>query len=565
VKVYEALADAFLAEGTECVFGLMGDANLKWWSAMADGGARMLSARHETAVVAMADAYAQATGGVGVAAVTCGPALVHAATPLIAAARARVPLVLFAGDTPPAALGNPQDIDQRRVADLCEAGFVQVRSGATVAEDVRTAFFRARTEHMPVVLNVPMDLAGSEVVGAWQYASSLSLVPQGQRLLPDQQACAELVDHIARARRPVVLGGRGGMASGARGSLLALAERIGALVATTMPAKGWLDEDEFTVGLVGPLASALARELFAEADLVIAVGSSLDRYATSDGGQVFPNAQVVSLTTTPALPGNSIVPDLFVLGDADTSLRRVVTLLQDREVCAEGFRTEATRARIADYVAAESQPVVTGPALDPRTVMRVLEDSLEEDEDVVVGVGHFLSFAAMHLRRPAGGHFYWTHYFGAIGYALPMGIGLAAARSPRRVTVIEGDGSLMMALPELESAVRLGLDLRVVVVNDQALGAEMHKLRAEGLDPSQAHFPTPDFGAVSRVLGGAGDLVTAADDLRVALNRHRGGLHVIDARTDRGAMSEMYDQLHFGHPHRAPHQRLQDLPTAVTP
>ncbi|MCW2499646.1 MAG: putative acetolactate synthase large subunit [Frankiales bacterium] len=559
MKVYEGLAAGFLAEGVDCVFGLMGDANLKWWSAMAGGGATMLSARHETALVAMADAYAQATGRVGVAAVTCGPALVHAATPLIAAARARTPLVLFAGDTASATLGNPQDIDQRKVADLCEAGFVQLRGPGTVAEDVRAAFFRARTERRPIVLNAPMDLVGAELSGPWWYAPASGLcVPQ--RGEPDEQTCATVVDLIASARRPVVVAGRGAMASGARESVLELGRLTGALLATTMPAKGWLDEDEFAVGLTGPLASAVGRDLLAEADLVIAVGASLDRYSTTDGAGAYLGARVVSITDAPALQGSCRAPDVFLVGDADTCVRRLLTRLAARGVASEGFRTPETRTRIASSVEAEVPAVDGAGGLDPRTVMRALEDVLGDDDSVVVGVGHFLSFAAMHLRRPSGGHFSWTHYFGAIGYALPIGIGVAVGQPHRRVVVIEGDGSLMMSLPELESAVRMGLDILVVVINDQALGAEMHKLRAEGLDPAQAHLPTPDFGAVARVLGGRGDLVTDAAGLRAALDLHRSGergLHVIDARTDRDAMSEMYHQMHFGRPHRAPHQRLE--------
>jgi thiamine pyrophosphate-dependent acetolactate synthase large subunit-like protein len=562
MKVSEALAEAFISEETENVFGLMGDANLHWWSEMAGRGTRMVSARHETAAVAMADGYAQATGRVGVATVTCGPALVHTATPLTAASRGRTPLVLFAGDTPPATLGNSQDVDQRRVAELCEAGFVAVRSPATVADDVWTAFYRARTESRPIVLNVPMDLQSIAYPGEWRYEPSLELTQPPQRPVPDSAACGTVADLVAEAHRPVVLVGRGAMASGARSSVLALARRVGALIATTMPAKGWLDDDEFAVGIVGPLASAIGQELFSEADLVIAVGAGLDRYTTTDGGAAFPKARIVSVTTTPTIKGGSRRPDLFLTGDADACVRALVDLLEQRGVAHDGFRTSETRERIASSTAAVRSPTDDSHGLDPRTVMRVLEPHLGDAEDVVVGVGHFLSFAAMHLRRPIGGHFYWSHYFGSIGYALPIGIGIAAARPDRRVTVIEGDGSLMMSLPELETAARSGLDLRVVVVNDQALGAEMHKLRAVGLDPADAHLPTPDFGAVGRVLGGTGDLVTNAEELRRSLDRYRSegpGLHVIDARTDRDAMSEMYHKLHFGRPHEAPHQRM---PTA---
>ena len=566
MKVYEALAAAFVAEGVDCVFGLMGDANLKWWSAMADADVRMLSARHETALVAMADAYAQASGKVGVAAVTCGPALVHAATPLTAAARARTPLVLFAGDTPALALGNPQDIDQRKVADLCEAGFVQVRGPATVADDVRAAFFRAQTERRPIVLNVPMDLQGVDVASTWSYQPSSALTEPAQRRPPDPVAASEALDLISSARRPVIVAGRGAMASGAKESVLALAGRIGALLATTMPAKGWLDEDAFAIGLVGPLASTTGRELFAEADLVLGVGAGLDRYAMVDGGPCFPTATVVSITDEAVLKGNSRAPDRFLIGDADACLSALLRLADERGLLLDGFRTAETRRRIADSVAGEHAAVDTAAGLDPRTVMRALEDVLDDRDEVVVGVGHFLSFAAMHLRRPAGGQFHWTHYFGAIGYALPIGIGVAVARPEHRVVVIEGDGSLMMSLPELESAARMGLDVLVVVVNDQALGAEMHKLRADGLDPSRAHLSTPDFGAVAGALGGSGTVVFDADSLRDALARHRnagGGLHVIDARTDRNAMSEMYQKLHFGQDQHAPHQRLQPVTAEV--
>ncbi|MDQ1489792.1 MAG: acetolactate synthase large subunit, partial [Actinomycetota bacterium] len=308
MKVYEALAEAFVAEGVKAGFAVMGDANITWFAAMEARGVRMISARHEAAAVSMADGFAQAGGGVGVCTVTCGPGLLHTVTPLLGAARGDVPLVLFAGDLPAATRrGNPQDVDQRQVADLCEAAFVQVASPATAVDAVRRAFTIARVERRPVVLNAPMDVQAAEYPGTSGAATApartapAGAAPVGAaavvRVGSDPAVRLRVVELIRGSRRPVILAGRGAIRSGADRELLALAERIGALVTTTMPAKGWLDEDPFAVGVVGPLRSAVAEELLAEADLVLAFGSTLDRYTRTEGGGVFPAATVVSVNT----------------------------------------------------------------------------------------------------------------------------------------------------------------------------------------------------------------------------------------------------------------------------
>jgi thiamine pyrophosphate-dependent acetolactate synthase large subunit-like protein len=322
-----------------------------------------------------------------------------------------------------------------------------------------------------------------------------------------------------------------------------------------MPAKGWLDDDPFAVGVVGPLRSGVAEPLLAEADLVLAFGSTLDRYTRTEGGTVFPVARLVSVTSESGPRAAHPAADVYLTGDVRRVARELLDDLDDRGFRQEGFRTAELRERLRE---AGGPPAVgSGSPMDPRDVMRVLERHLGPDHDVVVGVGHFLGFPVLHLRRPTGGHFLFCHYSGSIGYALPAGIGAAVAHPDRTVVVIEGDGSLMQYVQELDTAARLGLRLLVVVVNDGAFGAELFKMRHAGVESNSAIIPTPTFDDVARAFGADGALVSEANDLDKALSEFEstGGVYVLDARVDREAMSEMYRKLLLGEPNRAPHQR----------
>ncbi len=129
MKVYEAIAQGLVAEGCDKMFGLMGDGNMWLWGALGrNREVRFYSARHEAAAISMADGYARVTGRVGAATITCGPGLTHAATPLVAAARHRSPLVILAGEVSARDRHNPQIFDQRGFAEACEARFVRLTS-----------------------------------------------------------------------------------------------------------------------------------------------------------------------------------------------------------------------------------------------------------------------------------------------------------------------------------------------------------------------------------------------------------------------------------------------------
>jgi thiamine pyrophosphate-dependent acetolactate synthase large subunit-like protein len=162
-RVSDVLAQAFAAEGVDTLFTLMGDANMYWSASMADNQkVRLIHARHEHCCVAMADAYARATGKVGVGSVTCGPGYTQIMTALAMAARGNAPVVVFAGDAPIGASWYIQSIDQAPLALATGAHFVPIRTIDRALDCVREAFYVARAERKPVVLSVPLDLQKEE-------------------------------------------------------------------------------------------------------------------------------------------------------------------------------------------------------------------------------------------------------------------------------------------------------------------------------------------------------------------------------------------------------------------
>ena len=315
--VTDVLAQAFVAERVDLLFTLMGDANMYWSAAMADmPGVRLVHARHEHCACSMAHGYAMATGKVGVASTTCGPGFTQVMTALAQAARGNVPLVVFAGDSPMGAAWYLQEIDMAPLARATGAHFVAVRSIDSLLDNVREAFHVAATERRPVVLSVPMDLQRQEYPYMADYVPAADLGPMAQRPRPDPTMVDRLVDMIAEAEKPIIIAGRGATRSGAREALEALAERSGALLATSLLGKGLFEDNPYHLGIAGTFASDYARERFVESDLVIGVGAGLGHY-TTEGGYLYPGARAVQIDLNPrGLWQGLRTADLHIRADA---------------------------------------------------------------------------------------------------------------------------------------------------------------------------------------------------------------------------------------------------------
>lgn len=556
MKVYEAIAQALLTEHDGPIFGVMGDGNMSLWGALGrEPRANMQSARNEAGAVAMADGYFRGSGKLGVATVTCGPGLTQVGTSLMAAARNRSPIVLITGEMPQGSKSKLQSMDQRRFVEACSTRFHSISKPDNIAEEIAEAFYVARLQRCPVVLNLPMDTQELSFDWDFDYRPSTTFLPRGNAVA-SEEALAPIVDALMKAERPIIIAGRGARAADARDAIVALADRVGALLATSLQAKGFFAGHEYDIGIAGTYASSPSEHLFADADFVLGVGAELGYY-TTEGGLLFPSAEVARIDIAPAPTELGVLPGLYARGDACGTVASIDTMLQSRKVQKEGFRTDATRAILGAAVEPFESPT---DGLDPRQLLRRLGASLPRNSLITCGAGHFLGFAAMHFPLPDDADMQFSLQFGAVGQTLPVAFGIGAANPKRPHIVIEGDGSLMMNLQELDTVARYKQQMVLIVWNDSGFGAEVHKLRAKGFDPSLATYASPDFVALARGMGGDGVRVDALGQLDEAVKQGlaKGGLFLVDVRVSPSMVSDAYLKLHFGEPNQAPRLRLPE-------
>ena len=549
LKTSDMLAQAFRAEGVDHLFTLMGDANMYWSTAMSElPGVSVVHARHEHAAVAMADGYARATGKVGVASTTCGPGFTQIMTALTCAAQANTPMVIFAGDSPITAAWYLQAIDMAPLTLATGAHFVAVRHIDRLLDNVREAFQVAQAQRRPVVLSVPMDMQKLPWPHLTDYTPSAELVPIAQRPLPDPMIVDRVVAMIAEAERPMIIGGRGAMWSGARPELEALGDRMGALFATSLLGKGLFSGNPFALDVAGAFASDFSRERFAESDLVLCFGAGLGHY-TTEGGYLCPNARVVQVDVAPrGLWQGLKTADLHVRADAKTTAAAIVDKLAQKNITRTGFRSAEMAKAIASDVPDAKHFTVQPNLLDPRRAIEELDRTIPKDWDVVIGGGHYFSIAMTHLKNRAPDKYHVFIDFGAIGSALPAAIGIAKARGDGKVALIEGDGSIMLHVQELETIRRQGIQMLISIINDGGYGAEFHKFRANKVDPSGAMHGRGDLAAVATGFGLRGATVNSLGRMEGLFKEHQAAntAGLWDIHTDDLIPSRSYRRVHFG-------------------
>ncbi|EPX78206.1 thiamine pyrophosphate-binding protein [Litoreibacter arenae] len=527
MHVYQAIARSTRDHGVDTMFGLMGDANLFMVdSFVRDCEGRFVPSAHEGSSVLMALAYAHVTGKTGVATVTHGPALTNCMTALTEGVRGHIPIVLLAGDTPVANPRHLQGIDQREVVKATGAGFEQLRAPDTVGMDVARAFYRAQVERRPIVLNMPADFMWQEMEHT-AHVLDVFTAPGG---VAEGDILDEAIGMIASARRPLILAGGGAIT--ARDQLIRLADRLEAPLATTLKAKGLFNDHPYNIDIFGTLSTPAAYDLIAQSDCIVCFGTGLHDF-TTDRGKLMKDKRVVQVDVNPTAIGGGLHPDAALVADAGLTAETILYWLDQAEIPASGFTREL------DIEVLTAHPAGANKTADGFVnfvhALERLEKALPDDRVLVTDGGRFMTEVWCRISAPDPHSFVVTANFGSIGLGLAEAIGAGVGAPDRPVVVFSGDGGFMMGgINEFNTAVRLGLDLVVIVANDSAYGAEHIQFLDRKMDPSLTEFHWPSFAEIASSLGGEGVEVHSNADLEAALTALEGrkGPFLIELRLD---------------------------------
>jgi acetolactate synthase I/II/III large subunit len=537
MRVAQAVGEALHALGVGHVFGVVGSGNFHVTNAMVAAGSRFVAARHEGGAATMADAYARVSGEVAAVSVHQGPGLTNAMTGVAEAAKSRTPLLVLAAEAT-----SPRSnfhVDQDALARAVGAVPARVSSAETAVKETVAAVATAVHERRTVLLNLPLEVQAAEADAPGEGAAA-RLPTAPPPVAPGERDLAALAEVLERSERPVFVAGRGARGPGCREALAGLADRHGALLATSAVARGLFHGDPWSLDVSGGFASPVAASLIRGADLVVGWGCALNMWTMRHGRLIGPGATVAQVDDTPEAIGAHRPVDVGVLGD----VRATATAAADRAGARRtGYRSDAVRDEIAAGVRWRDVPyddAGTADRIDPRTLSIALDDLLPAERVLSVDSGNFMGYPSMFCSVPDEAGFCFTQAYQSIGLGLATAVGAALARPDRLPVAALGDGGALMGAAELDTVRRLGLPMVVVVYNDDAYGAEVHHFAPEGLPLDTVTFPETDIAAVARGYGFDAVTVRGRDDLAAVagwLAGPRASPLLVDAKVtgERGA------------------------------
>ena len=523
VPAYEALAADIKRRGIDAVFGLMSDDTALFVTSLDSMGVRFYGARHENNAISMAEGYAAATGKVGVAIIGRGPATANAMHGAVYAQRTGSKVLMIFGyrsitHRAPEGLGpDPKAFNAESVLQAAGLPTFVATHSVTACMTLATAIDSIQHGGCAALL-LPMnvqfglvDAADAADPGATP-APVQALTPTRQRArLPAIQAAATLLDS---SRKPLFVVGLGAHRSGARAAIERLAEKVGAVVATSLKAKDMFRGHPYNLGILGSFSHSAGRRLIDEADCIVVFGAGLNQRTTSYGTSLPLNVPLVQVDVTRSSIGRWFHADVALVADAVDAAEQLFDAVSDKPAADKLFHTAETRNRLADFdISSDFQPAHTPRTLDPRSVAVEIDRMLPSNRNAVYDAGNFLQVLP-YVSLLGPDHLKNSHDFASIGMGFGTALGFAVGTPERTTALFLGDGSFLMTMSELETAVREDIPLVIVLMNDCAYGAELHYLKMRNMPVAKSVFLDIDFAPIAAAFGFQVATVRTMDELR---------------------------------------------------
>ncbi|MSR15550.1 MAG: biosynthetic-type acetolactate synthase large subunit [Gammaproteobacteria bacterium] len=468
----QILAAALRAEGVECLFGYPGGANLEIFDCLAAFDIRCYRTEHEQGAIHAAQGYARATGRIGVCLATSGPGACNLVTGLADAHSDSTPVVAITGNVPSYLLGKNafQEADIVGITRPITKASILVERVSEIPHAVRTGFALAISNRPgPVLIDLPKDIqqhVPRDPEGRYVPPRIPAVIDPPETAIggiPEAQLkqCARM---IAEAERPVIYAGGGVVSSGTEAQLVALAEKLGCPITTTVMGLGAVpSRHPLWLHVLGMHGSYTANVAVNEADLVIALGVRFDDRVTGNVNEFIKHGQIIHIDIDRNELNKNKVVTLGISADLCLALEQLVGAVKPGNYSA--WRTRLEDLKNACPLVARERAGLDGPS-----AIALLSEMTGGDALVTVGVGQHQMWAMQHYAINRRRSFLSSSGFGTMGYGLPAAIGAKVGCPERMVIDIDGDGSLNMSIHELSTCHRYGIGVKIVCINNQWLG-----------------------------------------------------------------------------------------------
>jgi len=515
----QMVIEALIEEGVETIFGYPGGAIMNVYDEIykQDKFHHILT-RHEQAAVHAAEGYAKASGKVGVAMITSGPGFTNAVTGLADAYMDSIPLVVISGQVPMSLIGTDafQEIDAVGISRSCTKHNYLVTRAADLPRVLKEAFYIAASGRPgPVHVDIPKDVTAE--IAEFDYSVELDLETYKPHIKGNPRQIKKAIEAISNARRPLFYLGGGIINSNAADEVRDLVSKTGIPAVETFMARGTLSHDnKLLVGMLGMHGSYASNMAMSETDLVIALGARFDDRVTGKLSEFAKNAGVIHVDIDPASISKLVNADYPIVGD----IKSVVKDMLEQVGRIDPKKYIQWRETISKFN--ELHPLMyheDSDRLKPQWVIERVGELLGDSANISTDVGQHQMWTAQFYPFSRARQFISSGGLGTMGFGFPAAMGVKAA-SPEKISInFTGDGSILMNVQELMTAVEKKLPVINIILNNNYLGMVR---QWQTLFYDKRHSETdlsvqPDFVKLAEAFGGAGYRVKTKEEFDAAL------------------------------------------------
>ena len=527
MKTSDLFIKALENEGVEKIYGIPGEENLDFIDSMKDSSIELVLTRHEQGAGFMAATYGRLTGKPGVCLSTLGPGATNFVTAAAYAQLGAMPMIMLGGQKPirKSKQGRFQIVDVVGLMKPITKYSEQIVDGNNVPSMTRDAF-RITMEERPgaAYIELPEDIAAEET------DAEIFDVVGSRRPDASQKSIDQAVKMIEAAERPLILIGAGANRKRTGEALQKLIDKSGIYFFNTQLGKGVVDErhDKF-IGTAALSSNDFLHCAIERADLIVNVGHDVIEkppFFMEKGGK-----KVIHINFFSAQIDDVYFPQLNVVGDISNAIERIadkVSIDSKKDFAYfERVRNEVD-AHLTKYFEDDRFPML------PQRLVNILRQNLDDEDIVTLDNGVYKIWFARNYKCHAPNTLLLDNALATMGAGLPSAMAAKELYPNKKVVSINGDGGFMMNSQELETAVRMNLDLVVIILNDSAYGMIKWKQEGEGFDNFGLDFKNPDFVKYADSFGAKGYRPTSHDEFETMLDTalNSKGVHLIDLPVD---------------------------------